>query len=158
MSLTRKYQMILVTHPSKPFQFNAKALPRRGVIIKEYNDEIEALYKEVEQSTQSDVAAPAIWDTEHTHAFVQTAVEKVLQRALADHAFAHRLAKRAGGAIMVGPGPLVVAPDLTVYGVTGLSVADGSVIPLIPATHLCSTVYAIAEKAADMIKHAEHTL
>jgi hypothetical protein len=34
-------------------------------------------------------------------------------RALADHAFAHRLAKRAGCAIMVGPGPLVVAPDLT---------------------------------------------
>jgi hypothetical protein len=34
-------------------------------------------------------------------------------RALADHAFAHRLAKRAGSAIMVGPGPLVVAPDLT---------------------------------------------
>ena len=34
-------------------------------------------------------------------------------RALADHAFAHRLAKRAGSAIMVGPGPLVVAPDLS---------------------------------------------
>ena len=34
-------------------------------------------------------------------------------RALADHAFAHRLAKRAGTAILVGPGPLVVAPDLS---------------------------------------------
>ena len=34
-------------------------------------------------------------------------------RALADHAFAHRLAKRAGTSIVVGPGPLVVAPDLS---------------------------------------------
>ena len=34
-------------------------------------------------------------------------------RALADHAFAHRLVSRAGTAILIGPGPLVVAPDLT---------------------------------------------
>jgi hypothetical protein len=34
-------------------------------------------------------------------------------RALADHAFAHRLVRRAGSSILVGPGPLVVAPDLT---------------------------------------------
>jgi hypothetical protein len=34
-------------------------------------------------------------------------------RALSDHAFAHRLAKRAGTAILVGAGPLVVAPDLS---------------------------------------------
>jgi hypothetical protein len=35
------------------------------------------------------------------------------ERALADHAFAHRLARRAGTSIVLGPGPLVVAPDLT---------------------------------------------
>ncbi len=34
-------------------------------------------------------------------------------RALADHAFAHRLARQAGTTIVVGAGPLVVAPDLT---------------------------------------------
>jgi hypothetical protein len=34
-------------------------------------------------------------------------------RALSDHAFAHRLAVRAGTNIVVGAGPLVVAPDLT---------------------------------------------
>lgn len=33
-------------------------------------------------------------------------------RALADHAFAHRLLRRAGAHVLVGPGPLVVAPDL----------------------------------------------
>ena len=42
---------------------------------------------------------------------VANAVEP--DRALSDHAFAHRLARRAGTAIMVGPGPLVVAPDLS---------------------------------------------
>jgi len=41
---------------------------------------------------------------------VANAVEP--DRALSDHAFAHRLASRAGTAILVGPGPLVVAPDL----------------------------------------------
>ena len=39
---------------------------------------------------------------------VANAVEP--DRALADHAFAHRLARRAGTMIIVGPGPLVVAP------------------------------------------------
>lgn len=45
-----------------------------------------------------------------------------------------------------------VASDLTVYGVKGLSIVDASIIPLIPATHLQSTMYAVAEKAADIIK------
>jgi hypothetical protein len=33
-------------------------------------------------------------------------------RALSDHSFAHRLLKRAGTMLLIGPGPLVVAPDL----------------------------------------------
>lgn len=40
----------------------------------------------------------------------------------------------------------VVGPDLLVHGVPGLSVADSSMMPLIPSTNLCATVYAVAEK------------
>ncbi|KXX75709.1 Oxygen-dependent choline dehydrogenase [Madurella mycetomatis] len=46
----------------------------------------------------------------------------------------------------------VVDAELKVHGVSGLSVADSSVQPLIPGAHLCATVYAVAEKAADLIK------
>jgi choline dehydrogenase-like flavoprotein len=45
-----------------------------------------------------------------------------------------------------------VSNELLVYGVKQLSVVDASIIPLIPATHLQATMYAIAEKAADIIK------
>ncbi|RAR01774.1 gmc oxidoreductase [Stemphylium lycopersici] len=45
-----------------------------------------------------------------------------------------------------------VGSDLTVHGVKGLSIVDASIIPLIPATHLQATMYAVAEKGADLIK------
>ncbi|KAH6669876.1 alcohol oxidase [Halenospora varia] len=46
----------------------------------------------------------------------------------------------------------VVGSDLLVHGVKRLSVVDASIMPLVPGTHLSATVYAVAEKAADIIK------
>ncbi|WP_343238353.1 GMC family oxidoreductase [Streptomyces sp. SID13031] len=45
----------------------------------------------------------------------------------------------------------VVDTELRVYGIEGLRVADGSVIPLIPSANTNPTVYAIAERAAGLI-------
>ncbi|KAF8428992.1 hypothetical protein EV426DRAFT_583223 [Tirmania nivea] len=46
----------------------------------------------------------------------------------------------------------VVDDRLKVYGTTNLRIVDASIQPLIPATHLQATIYAVAEKAADIIK------
>lgn len=45
----------------------------------------------------------------------------------------------------------VVDSELRVHGISGLRVADGSVMPSIPSANTAATVYAIAERAAEMI-------
>lgn len=46
----------------------------------------------------------------------------------------------------------VVDSKLKVYGVEGLRICDASIMPLIPRGNLMSTVYAIAEKGADILR------
>jgi choline dehydrogenase-like flavoprotein len=45
-----------------------------------------------------------------------------------------------------------VSDTLEVYRVSGLTVVDASILPMIPAAHLQATMYAVAEKAADIIQ------
>ena len=45
----------------------------------------------------------------------------------------------------------VVDPRLRVHGLRGLRVADGSVIPSVPSANTNATVYAIAERAAELL-------
>lgn len=59
------------------------------------------------------------------------------------------LPKRLGG---------VVDPSLKVYGTSNLRVVDISILPMLLATHLMGTAYAIAEKGADIIKEAHGKL
>jgi len=46
----------------------------------------------------------------------------------------------------------VVNERLVVHGTRNLRVVDASIMPLIPRGNLQSTVYAVAERAADLIK------
>lgn len=76
-------------------------------------------------------------------------VESLLRAGLLNPTFAHpscscpMMPRELGG---------VVDPGLRVYGVEGLSVIDASILPVIPAAHLQATMYAVAEKASDIIK------
>ncbi|WAJ45775.1 GMC family oxidoreductase N-terminal domain-containing protein [Mycobacterium sp. Aquia_216] len=45
----------------------------------------------------------------------------------------------------------VVDSELRVHGVSGLRVADGSVMPSVPSANTAATVYAIAERASELI-------
>ena len=46
----------------------------------------------------------------------------------------------------------VVSQDLLVYGTSNVRVVDASVLPFQIDGHLTSTLYAIAERASDIIK------
>ena len=56
------------------------------------------------------------------------------------------------GTCAIGDTPAsVVDSELRVHGISGLRVADASVMPNIPSAPTAATVYAIAERAADLI-------
>lgn len=48
----------------------------------------------------------------------------------------------------------VVSPELKVYGTKNLRVVDASVLPFQLCGHLTSTLYAVAERASDLIKES----
>ncbi|KAF4631968.1 hypothetical protein G7Y89_g6161 [Cudoniella acicularis] len=79
--------------------------------------------------------------------------EEIIQGSISTGTLSPTFAHPSGGCAMM-PEELggVVSDRLLVYGTERLSVVDASIIPMIPATHLQATMYAVAEKAADIIK------
>jgi choline dehydrogenase len=61
---------------------------------------------------------------------------------------------QAGSCKMGIDGMAVVDPELRVYGVDGLRVADASVMPAVPSGNCHAGIVMIAERAADLIKRA----
>lgn len=72
-------------------------------------------------------------------------IEELLRGGLLMPTFAHPSGTAAMGREEEGA---VVDAQLRVYGTRGLSVVDAGVIPVVPAGHLCATVYAVAEKVS----------
>ncbi|KAI9061587.1 GMC oxidoreductase [Trametes sanguinea] len=97
-----------------------------------WKDFIIAPFKEAAQTTTDD----------EIHAYIRSMIST----------FRHPM----GTAMMSGPldSKGVVNPDLRVKKVNGLRVVDASVFPHIFGAHLQAPVYAIAERAADLIKEA----
>ncbi|KAG9217913.1 hypothetical protein CCMSSC00406_0005283 [Pleurotus cornucopiae] len=75
-------EMIIVTHPSKPFPLTPKGAPKRAVIISMYEEEIDAVYAAVEESAnrgQSD--EPVDWsDLNDVKSFVKRVTDSVLKK------------------------------------------------------------------------------
>jgi choline dehydrogenase-like flavoprotein len=81
--------------------------------------------------------------------------DEIIQASIAQAALSPSFAHPSCSAAMM-PEELggVVDTKLKVYGVDRLRIVDASIIPLIPSAHLQATMYAVAEKAADLIKGA----
>ncbi|KZT66300.1 acetyl-CoA synthetase-like protein [Daedalea quercina L-15889] len=77
-------EMILVAKPDKPFTYTAKNTARRQAVINDYEDEINALYDTVAESTQSSIPTPEVWDLVATTDFVREVVGKVLRSSVQD--------------------------------------------------------------------------
>ncbi|CAH0051777.1 unnamed protein product [Clonostachys solani] len=78
-----------------------------------------------------------------THEELQRSLRASLHSDYHPSCTASMLSRDLGGA---------VDTSLRVYGTKGLRVVDASIFPTIPGAHLQAAVYAVAEKAADVIK------
>jgi choline dehydrogenase len=58
-----------------------------------------------------------------------------------------------GTCAMGESGQAMVDSELRVHGIDGLRVIDASVMPSLPSNNTMATVYGIAERGAEMIRH-----
>ncbi|KAI0343217.1 acetyl-CoA synthetase-like protein [Trametopsis cervina] len=77
-------EMIMVASPDKPFTYTAKSTPRRHAIINEYEEEINSLYVEVEETTTAGEGFPTSWDLPSVTAFIRTIIQKVVAPQIKD--------------------------------------------------------------------------
>ncbi|KAK6984778.1 acetyl-CoA synthetase-like protein [Favolaschia claudopus] len=78
-------EMIIVVKPDKPFTYTAKMTVRRASVIADYEKEIDALYKLVDDSTSlNDILPPTDWSQESVRNFVRAAIHSVLTHEVGD--------------------------------------------------------------------------
>ncbi|MBM7776145.1 choline dehydrogenase-like flavoprotein [Actinokineospora baliensis] len=113
----------------------------------EHPDDLASLIASVEQCRRLG-AAPALaeeWGARELYPSAGTDVEEYVRRtAITYH---HQV-----GTCKMGADPLaVVGPDLAVHGLTGLTVADASVMPTVPTGNTNAPAVMIGERAADLL-------
>ena len=71
--------MIVVADPSRPFQFTPKGTPRRSFCLREYAEEIDAVYENIERPSYGDIPLPASWDGQSLSLYVRRVVEEAMK-------------------------------------------------------------------------------
>ena len=74
----------MTSTPEKPFSYTAKNTPRRLAIIKEYEEEINALYDAVDESTQTDLTPPPSWNITAAREYIRTVIGRVMDLPIGD--------------------------------------------------------------------------
>ncbi|KAI0050775.1 acetyl-CoA synthetase-like protein [Auriscalpium vulgare] len=77
-------EMIIVSIPSKPFEYTAKGTPRRPAVLRSYEPEIDALYTAVQTASQTDIGPPGTWNEAETRSFLRAVVGSVLKSDIGD--------------------------------------------------------------------------
>ncbi|ETW76160.1 tridomain enzyme adenylation-thiolation-dehydrogenase [Heterobasidion irregulare TC 32-1] len=72
-------EMIIVSSPSKPFEYTLKGTPRRPIVIKAYEQEINDLYNSIVDSSQTDLPTPLKWTENETLDFIRLVVRNVVK-------------------------------------------------------------------------------
>ena len=119
--LSKEYDLRAVAEGAKYLRKIAYTQPLRSAIVDEYEPGLNNVTSEAEWLEYAKANVLTIWYPLGTCAL---------------------LPKEHGG---------VVNPELKVYGVDGLRVVDASIIPILVSGHIQTSVYAIAQRAVEMI-------
>ncbi|SJL14874.1 uncharacterized protein ARMOST_18349 [Armillaria ostoyae] len=77
-------EMIIIANPAKPFEFTVKGTLRRKAVLKAYEQEIEALYKTVDEVSHADVVIPQLWTLKNVMTMVRDIITAVFERKIGD--------------------------------------------------------------------------
>ena len=77
-------QMILVSSPRKPFTLTAKLAVRRQAVIANYEQEIDALYDAVNETSQVVKHFPKEWTKESSLEFARNLIGNILKDPVED--------------------------------------------------------------------------
>ncbi|KAF5366031.1 hypothetical protein D9758_006730 [Tetrapyrgos nigripes] len=73
-------EMIIVTHPDKPFERTPKGTPRRNAVLRSYAGEIEATYTAFDEASQVHFDPPKSWSAEECISFVRVVLNSILKK------------------------------------------------------------------------------